>query len=324
MKFKPTSSPRTNHDPEPRANPDASWPRSAKSHPVSRLACALLGLSAILAPTQCVLAAAPATVVSMNLCTDQLLVALADPGQIAALSRFSRYADMSFVAPRASRWPALKSGAEQILELAPDLVLAGAFSGGATRRFLESRGVRVETFVPPRNLAEAQSEIDRAARLLGREKEGQRLQSDIDAALQEASRAAVPNANLARLPQRPRTFALERRGYVSGRQTLLSDLMQHAGLDNVALGLSVSSISRISMETIIKSRPDALIIESLGPASTDQGAAFLRHPALSKVVPASRHIAVPAPELTCAGPALPRLIRRLAREAGRVRALLAN
>jgi iron complex transport system substrate-binding protein len=324
MKFKPTSPRPDDRDPLPRGGRATPPCQPGLAGGRLRLASAVLGLTMLLGPSHTAQAASPATVVSMNLCTDQLLVALADPSQIAALSRFSRYADMSFVASHASRWPVLKSGAEQILEMAPDLVLAGAFSGGATRRFLQSKGVRVETFVPPRNLAEARAEIERAARLLGRESQGRRLLSEIDAAIGSASNSVRPETSPTAVHPRPRTFALERRGFVSGRQTLLSDLMQRTGLDNAALELSVTSIARVSIESIVKAQPDALIVESLGPASTDQGAAFLRHPALSSLVPSSRHIAVPAAELTCAGPALPGLISRLAREAARIRALLAK
>src|SRR4051812_14583616 len=55
-------------------------------------------------------------IVSMNVCTDQGLLALADPGQILGLSRFSRDA---WVAGDIRRYPRLSGGAEDVLVLKP-------------------------------------------------------------------------------------------------------------------------------------------------------------------------------------------------------------
>ena len=48
-----------------------------------------MAAAALLLPAAPSLAASP-RIVSMNVCTDQLLLTLADPGQILGLSRFSR------------------------------------------------------------------------------------------------------------------------------------------------------------------------------------------------------------------------------------------
>src|SRR5579859_2649447 len=69
--------------------------------------------------------AAGPRIVSMNLCTDQLLIPLADPEQILGLSRFSRDASQSFAADVARRYPTLSGGAEDVLVLKPDIVVAG-------------------------------------------------------------------------------------------------------------------------------------------------------------------------------------------------------
>ena len=249
---------------------------------------------------------------SINLCTDQLLMALAEPRQIAAVSRWARHGDMSFLADRAQTIPVVRGLAEEVLRLAPDLVLAGTFSGLATRAVLQQQGLRVESFAPPRNLPEARAEIERAARLLGRPAAGVALLADIDSAQRDA-RAA---------PARPVfALALQRRGYASGRDTLLSDLMGHAGLGNAAERLGIATVERASLEAIVKARPDALVVDDASGRSSDQGTALLRHPALSRAVPAARWIELPALLTTCAGPSLSAALRRLAAGADRIKAL---
>src|ERR1700724_2889547 len=91
------------------------------SRPIAVAALAMVGLSA---PA---LAAPLPRIVSMNVCTDQLLLPLADPTQILGLSRFSRDAWQSFAADDARRYRILSGGAEDILVLKPDIVVAGLF-----------------------------------------------------------------------------------------------------------------------------------------------------------------------------------------------------
>src|SRR5213592_2312668 len=70
------------------------------------------------------LAAALPHIASMNVCTDQLLIPLADPEQILGLSRYSRDRFESWAADDAHRYRILSGGAEDILLLRPDVVVA--------------------------------------------------------------------------------------------------------------------------------------------------------------------------------------------------------
>ncbi len=67
-------------------------------------------------------------VVSLNLCSDQLLVMLA-PEKVAALTVLARDPSLSVVAAEARHLPVVRADAEAVLRLRPDLVLAGAVRG---------------------------------------------------------------------------------------------------------------------------------------------------------------------------------------------------
>ena len=250
---------------------------------------------------------APARIVSINLCTDQLALALADPGQIAGLSRFSRNSEMSYLAAGAAGYRALRGSAEEVLKLEPDLVLAGAFSGRATRAVLRAHGVRVETFAPPTTIAAAKSEIERMAVLLNRPQKGAALIDDIDRAVLEAAVAHAGRPAVSAL-------AIQRRGFVVGRETLLSSAMAATGFVNASAAFGISSIDRAPLEAIVKLNPSVLVLEDLA-ALRDQSTALLHHPVLARAGIGSRTLKLPVAEVSCGGPSLPPLIRRLSREA---------
>src|ERR1700688_5215054 len=108
-------------------------------------------------------------IASMNVCTDQLLIPLADPQQILGLSRFSRDAWQSFVADDARRYPILSGGAEDILVLAPDIVVASLFDKRSTRELLKEKGFRLAEFSVPRSLDEVKAQIRRMGEIVQQE-----------------------------------------------------------------------------------------------------------------------------------------------------------
>ena len=73
--------------------------------------------------------APPRRIVSLNTCADQYVLALADPGQIAALSPYGHDPELSAAVAKARRFPVLKRPAEEVLALRPDLVIG--FPDGA-------------------------------------------------------------------------------------------------------------------------------------------------------------------------------------------------
>ena len=256
----------------------------------------------------------PRRVVSLNVCTDQLLLALADPDQIAGVSLFAQDPSLSFLTAAASRFRAVRPSAEEVLKLAPDLVLASAFTRPQTRELLQRYRVRVEAFAPVLTIAEAQAEITRAAALLGVPERGAALSAGIDRALTEAVAASSRQIT---------GLQLQRRGFASGAQTLVADIMSRVGIANAGERLGITSVERVPLEAILKLKPDMLIVDGEGGNAPDQGSALLKHPALAAAVPVSRRAVLPLNQITCGGPAVAAAIRTLSSEAARIRAGLA-
>ncbi len=124
-------------------------------------------------PLVAMLAAVPAAaadrprIASLNVCTDQLLLALADPAQIVGLSPYSRDAVRSGIATDARHYPRLSGTAEDVLVLKPDLVVAGMFTRRSTRELLKDKGVRVIEFDVVGSLDEAKAQMGRMGDVAG-------------------------------------------------------------------------------------------------------------------------------------------------------------
>jgi iron complex transport system substrate-binding protein len=259
------------------------------------------------------LQAAPANlprIASINLCTDQLLLTLADPPQILGLSPYSRDPARSWAAAQAKSFPRLSGTAEDVLVLQPDAVVAGRFTKLATRQLLKDKGLRVVEFDTARSLDDAKKQI----RLMGE------VTQHPDRASAEVDRLDATMAHVRQLAARKpyRVLAISRRGWVSGGDSLTSSLLANAGLSNAASDLGIKSGGFASLETIINLKPDLILVSDDSGFAEDEGSALLLHPALERFYPASKRIMIPERLTVCGGPMLSEAMDRLASELERV------
>jgi iron complex transport system substrate-binding protein len=257
------------------------------------------------------MAAAPSRVVSTNLCTDELLEALADPDQIAALSPYAVDAAMTIFAERARTFRHNARDAESVIDLKPDLVVGGRFSNTATREILRRLDYRVAEFDVATSIADSVSQIRRMAALLGHPERGEALVAEISAA---EGRAKAATANRKALS----AAFYQRRGYVTGGQTLTGELMGLVGLANAGSTLAGATGGIVPLERLVATRPDLLIVDSPATSPEDQGSALLAHPALAGLYPETKRILLPERLTVCGGPSLPQALDWLSAQVERV------
>jgi iron complex transport system substrate-binding protein len=247
---------------------------------------------------------------SINLCTDQLLVTLADPVQILGLSPYSRDRARSWDPAKAAQFPKLSGEAEDVLVLRPDAVVAGRFTKRATRELLKEKGLRVVEFDAPRSLDDVKKQIRQMGNLV----------QHPDRAAAEIKRLDMAIAHAREVVSRKpyRVLALSRRGWVSGSDSLTSSLMATTGLSNAAADLGYKLGGFASLEAIVSLRPDFLLVSEAGDFAEDEGRAFMLHPALERFYPAAKRLVIPERLTVCGGPKLSEALDRLASELERV------
>lgn len=245
----------------------------------------------------------PQRIVSLNLCTDQLILALADRDQIAGLTRNAGDPDMSAEAARAQGLRLLRSSAEEILVLDPDLV-AGMPLPRATLGVIEGQNYRTLDLQGANTLTEIQAAIRATAAAVGHPARGAAMIADMDRQLAKVAR-----------PGKGRVAAYyQRRGYMTGTGTLIDDLMTRVGVVNLAAKLGKPPLSQLSLEEMVAAQPDLLIVESATDRVTDQGSEMLHHPALRDIP----RISISQAWTVCGGPAYAAAARSMADQIARV------
>jgi iron complex transport system substrate-binding protein len=270
----------------------------------------LIGVAALLLAPPAF--AAPQRIVSINLCADELLLTLADPAQIAGLSVYATDPTLSFTAGAAKAFRHDAASAETVVGLNPDLVLAGRYTKRATRDMLAQLGYRVELLDAAKSIADSEKLIRQVAGLVGHADRGEALIAQINAARARAEAAAPAN--------HPTASIYQRRGYVTGGDSLSGELLSIAGFTNGGAPLAGKSGGFVPLERMIARPPDFIVVASASRRAEDQGSALLAHPALAALYPPRKRIVLPEKLTVCGGPSLPAALDWLAGEATRVTA----
>ena len=273
-----------------------------------KLSLALVGVLAAtfvatLAPAR---AAELPRIASINACTDQLLLALADPVQILGLGPYSRDATRAWSAAAAHRYPRLSGEAEDVLALKPDVVVAGSFTKRATRELLKEQGETVVTFDVAHSLDEVKAQLRKMGEVTQHPDRAETYIAKIDAALARARRFVAKH--------RYRVLSVSRRGWVAGSRSLISSLLAEVGLTNAAGDLGLKSGGFASLEAIIKLQPDFILVSTDSAVAEDEGRAFLLHPALEHFYPPSKRLVVPERLTVCGGPMVAEALDRIVSE----------
>lgn len=247
--------------------------------------------------------APPRRIVSLSPCLDAILIELVAPERIAALSHFARDPLGSTIADRAAALPITHETAEEVVLLAPDLVLASRHVARATRAALTRAGLRLALFDVCDTVAAARAEIARVAALVGEPAAGARLLRRIDVAL---ACAAAPR------DWRPRpALIFQPNGFVAGEGTLPDALLARAGFTNAATHYGVRKWGTARLEDLLLAPPAILFLGEHGRAPWADR--VLTHPALAKLAPRTARVTFPERLLYCAGPAMIRAAATFAR-----------
>jgi iron complex transport system substrate-binding protein len=234
---------------------------------------------------------APRRVVSINLCTDQLAMLIAGPGQLRSVSFLAREKGTSMLLDDAARYPVNHGQAEEIFLMRPDLVLAGTYTAKATVALLKELGFRVETFKPASSFDDVRANLLRMGALLDRQARAAELVAELDKGLAELAARKMPPKNAA---------FYYANSYTSGSGTLADAIVKAAGLANMGDALGFKGMARLPLELLIFADPD-LIIEG----DSQYGAPALAkenfsHPAFRAL--ADRVVPVPDKYTICGGP----------------------
>lgn len=244
-------------------------------------------------------AARPARIVSMNPCVDAILVEVADPGQIAGISHYSKNPQATSIPlATAARFTATSGTAEEVVALAPDLVISGPHVEPATINALRRLNIALVQVGVPDTIDQSRDQIRTIAAAAGHSDRGARLVARIDAAVAAAQTAGPP------VPALIWTGG----GLVPGTATLADDMLRTSGFHNMSADYGLKIWDVLPLEQLV-ARPPKVLLTMGGVDASDR---MLGHPVLRSLEGRVAVRAWPQRLLNCGGPTIIEAVNRLA------------
>lgn len=243
----------------------------------------------------------PRRVVSMNLCTDQLAMMLAAPGQLVSVSHLASDPRASAMVAEAAAYEHNRGGAEQIFLMRPDLVLAGTYTSLAAVELLRGLGVEVVQLAPARQIGDVADHLRRVGEALGQEARAEVMAKEFEAALDglrhqgRSAGAAIYYPN----------------GYTTGEGTLADDILRLTGFRNLGAEAGVTGGGILPLERLVLSAPELIVTSAPYPGAS-RSEEILVHPALEALRRSGGEARVSDADWICGTPYLLRAIRGMA------------
>ena len=246
----------------------------------------------------------PQRIASLNLCLDQMLLKLVPSERIVSVTYLSAEPTLSPFTHQLQGIRLNHGSAEELIPLAPDLILAGDFGAREAARLLERLDQPVVRLALPQTLDGIRQHIATLGRLVGAEAKAARLLAELD---QTLGRLDTPQTGD---QGRPRAFWYSANSMVAGSGTLEDELMQRAGYRNLAAELGLSQFQPLALERLLAARPELLILSQPYGQAFSLAREYLEHPALARLE--ARRLAVPATLSGCPAPVMTQVIDTLA------------
>ena len=233
-----------------------------------------------------------ARVASLNLCTDEYLLLLARPSEIASVSFLSQDRRESALWQRAKSFPSNNGSLEPVLKTRPSVIMTMGGGGRSTALIAKRLGMRTVDLKPTTTINDVAVNFRTVADALG-----------------EPSRAAPWLSRLQRLKASMPRRQVDAIWISGGGQSLP---VPSAGAEWMRLaGLSQRPLpnGRASLETLLTRPPAVLVESSYRRGQVSAGTAWLNHPIVRGLQ--SRRMQTDGRAWTCMGPLLIPEIERL-------------
>ena len=257
------------------------------------LALAPLGGCAAHAPSTPVATARPMRVMSVNQCTDQLVLALLPPDRIASVSWLARDTTGSLMTRAAARVGSNHGLAEEVIAQKPDLVVTGHYTTPALRGMLGRLHYPMIEVDHANSFDDVRRITRQVADAVGARARGEALIARMDATL----------ADLARDPGPPiRVVAWDQTGFSAGAGTLFDAVLGAAGARNVVREPMALSYRKPDVEVLLQAAPPLLVRGSRDARIAGLGDDVMRHRLVRRYWSGGRTLTIPQAYYTCGTP----------------------
>lgn len=212
----------------------------------------LLSFLLVLLGPACARGETPKRIVSLLPSNTEILFDLGAGASVAGVSNYCDYPEEAKRIEKVGDY--IHPNFEKIVELKPDLVLAGLWKSTHIVPRLKAAGLRVVEVDLPASLEDIYTSILKIARTVDREPEGARLVKDLQGRVEKITREAR---------KRKRAFRayieIDPPNWTLSKLSFINDAVERCGAVNIFRDLPASGV-QVSWEAVVKENPGVILL----------------------------------------------------------------
>jgi len=227
--------------------------------------------------------------VSLDFCADQYLLALADPAQILAVSKYAKDKN-SFYRDRAAGLKQYGGTIEEILMMNPDVVLGTDWSF-MIQPALKNYGIDTDTPQYGYKTDILLKNLIYFGKILHRNQQAEKIRSDYIARLSRLEK--LPKSDI-------KAAYITPSGFTGGTGTYIDNIIKLAGFKSLAEENGTTSWQPLSLEKLIMNPPDLIVTSFFDQSDVEVSHwSLTRHPEIQKIMAQIPTVSIPSDMISC-------------------------
>ncbi len=254
-------------------------------------------LSTLISPLKTYASECPKSIVSLTLASDEILLdIISDKNRISGVTYLASDQNISNIHDQVSQIPGIYANLEQIIELGPDLLIVSIYKNIDVKEQLKNAGINTLYLDDITSFRSLKNNIEKIGNAVCEVKNASRLISEMENKLESIIKKVPKNK------RRPNILFYSPPGFTAGEESTVNEIIQKAGGVNIGASIGKNSYQKISMEFIVESNPDIILLSSYNPVNPDFQKEFISNSVLKDIsaVKNNRVIIIPGKYLTSA------------------------
>lgn len=217
----------------------------------------------------------PSSIVSVTLASDEIIIDIvSDRDRIAGVTYLTDDRSISNVADRVADIPKIHANLEQIVEIEPDLVIVSGFLSNDFISLVNAAGLNTLLLKDVRSIADIRKNILMIGEAVCEEEAAEKLVSEMEEKIDSIRR------NVDSHHEHRRVLFYSAPGFTAAGNSTVDEIITLAGGKNVFGDERNFQTSRISLEYIVETDPDIIILSSFAPSNQDFAKEFAGNEAI--------------------------------------------
>ena len=220
----------------------------------------------------------PKNIVSLTLASDEILLSIVeDKSRISGVTYLASDESISNIHKESANIKGVYANLEQIVELDPDLLIVSVYKSQDVKKQIQKAGINTLYLDEIISFQSLKENILKIGNAVCESENAQILVSNMQNKLDIIKKKIPENGT------KPRILYYSPPGYTAGKQSTINEIIEQSGGINIGSEVTKSSYDKISLEYIVESNPDIILISSYNPSHINFEKEFIINPVIKEI-----------------------------------------